>query len=520
MNIFGIKALCIRPILVIAFINLLGVSYGQPDEKISSQQWIEDIDFMVEKVKRNFPDFSTRVNENNFNQQITQLKDAVPSLTNTQVILGLQRLLSFTRDESCFINLFQPRLNYKILPLRSYWFRDGIFIYDATNDYKQLVGQQIRFIGKTSIDKVYDILRDILPGDNEYAKRISFLTYSQIPSLLEARGIISGRDSVEITFDSGQKAIVKPAEVSVFNSLSGFPVGERQSPFSGNKSSAENFWYEWDGSTKTLFIQFLRIADSAKDGIMFSEFVKSIKDLIQKNDIQRLIIDNRFGGGGDGFKLKALTDMIREEKEINQDGRLFILTSNNTRGTLCELTSILTMNTKALLVGESTNEGPNFVGDNAYTILPHSKITVFITNIFWPTSFKEDTRSTIDPDLVVEYSYGDWAAKRDPWMHKLNLFKKVSKKNSTVPDKVAKGISGTYLLNSHDVSITQADNQLHLTISRKPRSFFEIHTQLYSSSTNMLATDIKDLFVLYETDKDGSTLFKGLRWQKVDMKME
>ena len=91
-----------------------------------------------------------------------------------------------------------------------------------------------------------------------------------------------------------------------------------------------NYWYSYLPDSKILYLQFRQIRNS-EEGPGFSDFVKQVEEEIESREISKIVIDNRYGGGGNGFKLKPLTDLIRQSESLNQWGRLFVLTRRGTR---------------------------------------------------------------------------------------------------------------------------------------------------------------------------------------------
>ena len=59
---------------------------------------------------------------------------------------------------------------------------------------------------------------------------------------------------------------------------------------------------------------------------------------------------------------------------------------------------------------------PNLYGDVRTAVLPNSRLTVYISAIYWQKSTSDDTRPWIDPDLPAPLSSTDYFAGHDPAM--------------------------------------------------------------------------------------------------------
>ena len=487
-------------------------------QQLSSNEWIEDIDFLTSKMAKTIPEFDNRVNQVEFNRKIEYLKSNISTYSESKIVFSLQQILSLVQDEGCSIYPFQPRLNYKIAPIKSYWFKEGLIICDASEEYKHLINQKIIAVNGIPIDTVNEKLSPYISADNAYFKKHYFPYSMNMPSLLDAVGVGNEQNHIILTLESGQVETVNPKQVGEYAMLKRNLAGRGLDSSSKNHSGA-NYWMEYLPASKTLYVQFLQIRNS-NEGVSFDSFVKKVKERLTSTEVERVIIDNRYGGGGNGFKLKPFTDLIRESENINQKGKLFVLTSRSTRGTIMEMTSILELNTKAIMVGEPTGEGPNTVGDNTSIELPNSKIQVSLTHTFWPTSWLGDTRTYITPNKLVEYSALDYKSHKDPWMEAIENYEFDFDNKEQIPEAILSDVSGDYTVQNHKIKIKKFGNEIYLSMDRKMKSFFEIHTQLYWQSEGLFSTDISKVFINYSTDVKGKLYLTSIDWKGVKLEIK
>jgi len=485
---------------------------------ISPTQWQADIDFLVEKMSRTIPEFYEHVDKPLFDACVSLLKQNIDGKSTNQMVVALQEILNMVNDEGCAIYPFQKHLNFKVLPIKTYWFEDGLYILDAKASHQHLIGKQINSINNKSIDEVYSKLRNNLNADNESYRKHSFVLYSLIPNWLEGNDLSVGKDEILLGFENAEAETIKAESVEEYIKRNRGLVGHKQLVTSATRHDGENYWMEFVPETKTLVIQFIQIRD-AKDGVSIKSFFKEVAKRINDPEIEKVVIDNRFGGGGNGFKLKPFTDMLKDNKKINQKGKLFVLTSRTTRGTVMELTSILELNTKITIIGEPTGEGPNLVGDGKAITLPNSQIRVNLTNKFWPTSWDEDMRTSLEPHINIAYSYSDYKSKIDPWMNAVVAYKS-PKPKGIIPENLAKGLEGSYTINGRKVEIYHVDGVLMLTMKRKTNSFFEINTELYLNTPGILSTDIIDVFVNYATVSEKQISLTSIDWKGLKLEVE
>lgn len=475
------------------------------------QAWEEDINLVLEKLWQVYPDAEERLNKDVIQNAAGQLKEDLPNLSHEEAIIRLQALLALTGEGSNGIYPFQDALNYDMLPIKAYWFADGLFVCDAKSPYEHLIGEQIVAVNDVSLDVLWSKLRELLSGDNDQQKRGSATyTWQIAPWLAYLTETALGADAT-ISLGNGQSETVAFQPNSSYLELVRKLPSYRSTPMSGQSHPNENYWMEYLPEQRTLFIQFLAIRDNA-DGPKFKAFVQQIADQLDQGNVDKVVIDNRYGGGGNGFKLKPLTDLLRDNENINQRGRLFVFTGRGTRGTVQELTSILELNTKAIFIGEPTGEGPNGVGDIKAVTLPNSGVNVWLVHTFWPTSWPEDPRETIQPEIGIEYSWPAYEAQEDPWF---NAVLNYSEEPSTAVNASWTLRPGKYSAGDNTVAIEEIGGRYYLNLKRKLKSFFEIRTELHALSDERYATDIADVYL--EATQDTDRLL--LNWKGVSIEL-
>ena len=486
--------------------------YAQSKQALSVNQWQEDVEFMQVAVEKTVPGFKESNRYKNFVLKITELLSNLPNYTEDRTILALQETLNTIGDEGCRIYPFQEQLKYKILPIKSYWFNDGVYIIDAIAEYKHLVGKKIIGVNNTSIDSLFAELQNTLNADNLYYQKLLFPTYMQIPAWLNGKGLGIGNDEVFLTFENNQTIKVSAGDVADYVKLNRNLAGEQKS------AVKPNFRLEYLPEEKVLFVQLLRI-DKDQDGKSFKKFVGEIEKELAKKDIEKMVIDNRYGGGGNGFKLNPFVNLIQKEENLNQAGNLFVLTSRATRGTILELTSMLELNSKAIIIGEPTGEGPNSVSDGTSIELPNSKIRVSLTKKYWPTSWPEDKRLFISPHKAVAYSFKDYQSAIDPWMAKVFQYKPRINPETSISKSVTEFLVGKYLVNDRQLKISVVEDKLFMSTERKMASFFGFNTQLYAVSPGKLGTDIDDVYLHYSKSSGDGTVPTHISWKGVELKI-
>ncbi|MEQ8926341.1 MAG: hypothetical protein RLO81_11040 [Fulvivirga sp.] len=452
---------------------------------ISDKEWNEDLVYLKEQILKTIP----AVDENKLATDFDLLKIDFEKSNNSQKLMAIQKFLAGLNDEGNKLLPIQDAFDNAILPIKTYWFEDGLYVLDAIEQNKALINQKITAINGVEIDTLYKIIAPYLSADNDNYLKYLYPFYVQNGLWLKGSGVLAeNANEVSITTEKEKTITVSFSDYSTYSQLKRELVGN---------TSDQNYWKSYDAITKTLTVQFQAIIDNEK-GDNFSKFIKGIAKDLDSKKVDKLIIDNRFGGGGNGFKLKSFTDIVRDNESINQRGKLFVLTSRATRGTVMELTSILELNTKAVIIGEGTGEGPNSVGDIKVFELPNSKVKISLTHKFWPTTWSTDNRKELSPVVETSYTSEKHLNKIDPWLVAISTFK-AEENYSKIPSELLKQLPGKYKVGENNITIEENNGRLFLYMNRKMMSFFEIHSELYFKEDGELTTDIDGVVLRYNT---------------------
>ncbi|WP_141402434.1 hypothetical protein [Sediminicola luteus] len=475
----------------------------------ASSAWPEDMAYIQKQLEKTFPHFESHPQQSEVEQRFSELRERLESLSDFEVLAGIQYALNPLGDESARIPFFQTRLNTPIISLKTYLFEDGLYVCDAPKAHSEWIGKRISTINGMPVMAVKEKLAHYINADNGQYVDYAFPLYANMPALLAAAQLGTNTDSITLESSDGLSASFKAQPYETYAAL------ERKLPNDGhfqNTSFADSpFWFAPLPDNQGLFVQLKRI-QNPKDGPNFSSFIKDLKKLLnQKPNI--LILDLRYGGGGNGFKLKPFTDLIREQQTQDPKFQLLVLIGRGTRGTLAELASILSLNTKAIFIGESTAEGPNTVADSKYIELPQTGFVVSIPHVFWPTSWAADNRKWISPDKVIDYSFEAYQKHTDPWLDAA-LNYTPPKALAPVPMEIANSLVGKHQIGGRNLTVEKQGQQLLLRMNRRLKSFFEIHTELYYASEGVLATDIPQVFVHYDIENHTIT---QLDWKGVNI---
>jgi tetratricopeptide (TPR) repeat protein len=178
------------------------------------------------------------------------------------------------------------------------------------------------------------------------------------------------------------------------------------------QNPGKTFWFEYLSDHKSLYIQVNAVRNDP--GETLAVFVARAVAEAQARGAEKIILDLRGNGGGDNYLNRSLVLSFVQLEELNRYGRIFTIIGRATFSAALGLVSDLERWTETIFVGEPTGNTPSLYGDARRYPLPHSRLTVLLSSVYWRDSDVNERRPWVAPDLAVETSWADFSAGRDP----------------------------------------------------------------------------------------------------------
>ncbi|MEO6062824.1 MAG: alpha/beta fold hydrolase, partial [Thermoflexales bacterium] len=315
---------------VVAFVSaaFTGVAGGGTP---AGQRWREDLRALSDALKAIHPKLFFKGNETEVNGLIAALDARLDTLSDEQVKAGLLRIAA-QFDGHTRIYFGQAAMAWHLYGLRLYAFSDGLRVIGARPPFEDLLGAKLARIGDIEAGVAMERLRPYVEHDNESWFRFLAPTYLMIPELLAAEGLIADTARPNLVFEraNGTTATVQPGAIDIaafraWMPLFGLPA--RAEPLWLSRKS-ENFWMTCLKDCRALYIQYNAIQPRSGDESL-SAFAGRARDLIRGKSIPRVVLDLRHNGGGDNTTYWPLLSVFQSD-EVNQAGRLYVITGRNT----------------------------------------------------------------------------------------------------------------------------------------------------------------------------------------------
>ena len=485
------------------FISVLNVvSKNKPENKLTTQQWQDDINYLLEEMPKIHKNPYHSTTKENFEIFADKLMARIPKLSDNGIITEIAQLTAMIGDGHTAINIFgfhdntvQSVINLHIFPVRMYIFPEGVYVTGAAPQYNSLKGSRILKINGNDINDVIEKVKPIVHRDNEYSLKFNLPLYLVIPEFMNGLGIINDFNNMELTVSNseGKEETVQINSIEMKDMQHGNESSDDNGLPLYMRNDSKNYWYEYLAGNKTLYINYKRVLIDPDDSL--KNFCKRIDEFANSNDIERTVIDIRNNGGGDNTTCQPFVDMISRNQKINRKGRLFVIIGRQTFSAASYLTTKLEFNTKAIFAGEPTGATPNHFGDNRPVVLPNSKLEIRLSSLYWQNSFPDDTRDATYPEIAVEISANDYFSGKDPVLEKILSFQP----NETKYTEFDRKIIGSYRYSPlQSLDIKSEGNDLKMVVMQTDiagRNVSFISTSLYPLTSGGFATDINGLHI-------------------------
>lgn len=405
------------------FQNLVGL----PDVSRMSRDegWRTDLALLAREVRRKgyVEGVYRALPQKDFDDSVRKLNDAIPKLSDGQVLVGMMKLLRAVGDGHTGILRPPAQADYALaLPLRFYLFTEGLFIIGADPKYRELLGARVVRFGEHSIDEVMRALDPVISRDNDiWPSQIGPYRMRSLP-LLNALGMSPDIHRIQLAIVSPageQRTVTVEADTNFPDIWNEFPktwityaetLGTPLPLYLKNTNA--NYWFEYDAASKVIYFQFNRVINDPNESL--AAFSERLFRFINEHDVSKLVIDMRWNNGGNTFLSRPLINRIIRSDKVDQPGKLFVIIGRRTFSAAQNTATYFERYTNAIFVGEPTGSSPNFVGEETPFTLPYSKIVANVSDLYWESSWPQDHRKWIAPQIYLPPAFAAYRVNRDP----------------------------------------------------------------------------------------------------------
>ncbi len=280
---------------------------------------------------------------------LASLREEAADLEDAAFYLRVSSIVALADNGHTNLSRGAIRRHFSLLPIRTYWFDDGLYVVRAASAQRELLGARVVEIAGHAPDALMAKMQTYYGGTDESFRVYAHPWFFYSPDLLHAAGLIPSSNSIALLLEvpSGERQELDlaayPTEEAhpgdyAWRHLHPDPLpreGEGWATWVGDsevelpwalRDVEQVFRYRWLEEEKVAHVQFRANIDSGDEKIR--DFQKEVIRRLKKEKPRHLIWDQRQNGGGD---LTRTADLARElHKHLPSEGRVFVLTTGAT----------------------------------------------------------------------------------------------------------------------------------------------------------------------------------------------
>jgi hypothetical protein len=153
--------------------------------------WDYEIDLLGRELAEKHPNLFFRMDSAFFFHEMRKVAAEAPGKSRFYIAVRLQQILAKMGDAHTLVNYHFYVDKSLILPIESYWFKDGIYITQTDREYETLLGKKLSAINGIPLQVIIDSLSTLLVHDSPSQVKYHvprMLTWSQLLSFFGFSG--------------------------------------------------------------------------------------------------------------------------------------------------------------------------------------------------------------------------------------------------------------------------------------------------------------------------------------------
>lgn len=404
---------------------LVSCKSGTPVDlaKLSASQWEEDFNSFRNLLNNSFAGFTPEIRKQ-FNDEAEATLQKIKGLSTIQIMMEFSRLAALLQDGHTAFNLNSPETGFKRFPLMLYYFDTALYIIGTGESNKIMVGKRLLKIGGVSVDTVLEKLKPYISHDNDMGFLHTGPELMIIPEVLFALDVIKNTDEALFTIsnDSGNISMhkLKYIDYKEYNNMNKIMAYDHTPFYLYNPE--KYYWYKFLEKEDICYLSINKLLNQKGE----RSVSETISDFFAVADIKKpdkIVIDFRICSKGH-YKLgMPLLEEIKKRPEINQKGKLFVVTGRTTFVAAIVTCALLKTGTNALLIGEPATGKPNRADNIDIETMPNSKLDFTCTNRVKVHAEKTGWSDYLPVDILINPSFKEFRAGNDEVLEKIILIK-------------------------------------------------------------------------------------------------
>lgn len=381
------------------------------DSATRVRDWREDIEVLERELPKRHRNAFFNCRREDFETAVVELRDALPRLSDDEVVVGLMKLVAMIGDAHTAIDVGSLKPAFHQFAVSLYVFSDGPVLLAAREEQKDLIGSTLLKFAGVGADEAFRRVMAASAFENDATFIASAPRLLCVPEIAHAVGLIptTSRATIVVRDAQGREREVELTPLAPGEKLTTTVVDEGKLPLSRRKGPHHN-WFQLLPQQKALYLRYDTCSD--EPGQRVAALGNQMLAAIDGNRIERVIVDLRGNGGGNSGLLEPFIGGLKRRPAVNHPGGVIVLIGRHTFSSAYMHAAYLKNKLGATLIGEPSGQKPNAYGEVRWFVLPYSQIIVRHSTKYWHTASGDPP--SLDPDLIVRTSSADFFGLRDP----------------------------------------------------------------------------------------------------------
>ena len=375
------------------------------------ERWRADLAFLMAEMSRIHPGLYHNIAEPDLRQAAAELDAAIPSLSDSEVVLGLARIVASIGEAHTALWLPQTAARFRGFPVALYYLGDDLYVTAAGRDFARAAGARLVAVNGKPIAEAARILAGIIPRDNDTGLRVSVPTYLASADALHALHLIDSNVAAPFTFEdaAGERFTIDLPSFPPGTSIPGVAAPDLSSGFVPlhRRNTATNYWATYLESSRTLYFAYNRCAEMP--GRPIRDFFVGLQEELGDKPIDTIVLDLRNNPGGSTAVLGPYLPGLREFHVP-----IRVIVGRRTASSAMIHAMDLRRDYGAVLIGETSSGKPNSWGNYSVVTLPNSGLQVNVSTKYF--SNPDFPGEALEPDIAVSFGPADWFGRHDPFL--------------------------------------------------------------------------------------------------------
>jgi hypothetical protein len=400
---------------------------------MSVDHWHKDLTYLHQKLEKRHSNLYHDISKEDFSNGINELKELSGKIDDKELIVRISELVAIVKDAHTWLHPgYQEKWLFERLPINFDYFEDGLFIIEADENYKHLIGSKLISINGNPVKKVISKVKLIGYNENEFTQLLSITRFIVYPAVLKRFGFINDKAEVSLELQSKKsinKVIIRPLQNDSINWIKFTKAHENLPVIYKNNDSI--YWSEYLPKENLFYIQLNSCRES--DTHTFSNLSNEIIAQTERNEPNKLVLDLRRNVGGNSkLTFPLIYALMHYEKQL-PNSQIFIITGRWTLSASIVLCAEIQKFCNPIFVGEPTGARANLFGENGYKLtLPYSGLQVAYASAWFQPSGPFVKTPWIPSDIYIPITSEHYFNLKQPILEVIKRYSKPKEKISEI----------------------------------------------------------------------------------------